>query len=1492
VVSAIPVGATLSDGTNSFTAFGGHQQVDIHSWNYSTLTVTPANGTSFTLTVTATETETDGDVSAAPATATEQVNVTPKVGYLWGTTVLPTSGVHEFSPLSNVNTGINTGVLIFGTSPSSGFNGSGPDVVTENAALFDPFVLPYRSGIQTVQSSSTYFPFKYQAIMPVVASAPEALVFYSTEPANGGPSAIYQQTISEPNGPNGTLSVGSASPLESDISGQIVSLYDGYTTINPDLTTSPSGMTSYDIAWATFNSSTGSYQENFQIFSPAGSNLSSVVTIQSGPATATTVPAWQFRNAGGLSDAGNSVPYAAVFAVADPTNANLTDVRFQGYNVDGSPDTNINFLIKPDLTAFPTATASTITAPSTGASLLYTPNGTANSGFSVAWSEAVTDGTGTHFQVEFAMFKGSGQLISQTAYQVPDAQNIRVASFNNNGNSAEYLVYGDTSSTTVIEFDAGGHQIASITDNRAAAYGDFAVLGDGRIALTYALTSQYTTDIFDLRLGNLNLDLQANPSLSNPNGNYIAGTHFTDTVKGANGVNNFYEFIGSPATGTPNPTPSDHFTGGNGFNEALFTDARSNFTISLNAATVQSTDAAHGGTLDISNVQALAFGVSHDASPSSTGGLEVTNGETLVMLGNFASGQTYPVTIDVGGTLEIMAPSSAEAATFNGAAMLQLDASQSYTGTVSGFGLTDVMDLTDVTYASNEYAVWTQTATTGGGTGTLQIYNGSGALQSTLHLNGIYGQNQFALTDDGTASHGTDVNFNYISFASGTINHGGNYPPQVSNAGSSLQLTDGNAIEAGSWFANSAVSINGFTASFDYHATGNGPADGMAFILQDSSAGVHALGGDGGLLGYGGPGIRGGTAISPSVAVEFNLYAENPSGPGTAFATDGATGTYTSTGSVAFASGDAIQAVISYDGSHLTETLTDLVNGAVYTTSEAINIASVLGANTAYVGFSAATGGGASTQTVSNFAFEAGPPVVTIAASATVNFDGLDASGGAIDGTALNSYLAAYGITLSASGSGADVAIEDDRAIYGGGIVNASSGHNLIGESGGHPVSYTATFAHALTSFAFDRVQENAGPSGSAYPQWSATAYDAAGHVLSTVGESAQSFFPGNYGPATHYVLSGPAIDHVVFSGDDAGFAGFANVLTDNWVLDGTTALVTNENTPLAVNGISVADAAAGTAQIEVTLAAAHGVLTLTNTTGLDTVVHNGFSSVELFGSQSAIDTALANGVIYNPTSNYSGTDTLTVTANDQGHNGSSDAQTTTQQLALTISPTNDDAPVIGTDQLQVSGGGGVNAPTTVTGLYVTDPGAGSLENFSLTAITAGAGSGTSVTPSSGSGHLSDINSDLSSITYTPGSTPPGTDMITFTVAGQSASDTVHFVFNQGGTGPGAVLTGTTGKDVIFATGNQDTLTGGGGQDQFVFAPTSSGSAVQHTITDFDVNLDKLDVRQFSAITASHLPTESQQGADTLVTLDTNDTILLKNVVATNLHTSDFIIHV
>jgi hypothetical protein len=86
-----------------------------------------------------------------------------------------------------------------------------------------------------------------------------------------------------------------------------------------------------------------------------------------------------------------------------------------------------------------------------------------------------------------------------------------------------------------------------------------------------------------------------------------------------------------------------------------------------------------------------------------------------------------------------------------------------------------------------------------------------------------------------------------------------------------------------------------------------------------------------------------------------------------------------------------------------------------------------------------------------------------------------------------------------------------------------------------------------------------------------------------------------------------------------------------------------------------------------------------------------------------------------------------------------------------------------------------------------------------------------------------------------------------------------------------------------------------GSADQFVFAPTSGPAQVQHTVTDFNVNLDTIDLRAFgtgvsaSSLLASAAP--ANNGQDTLITVDSHDNMLLKNVHAASPHTSDFILH-
>jgi hypothetical protein len=195
---------------------------------------------------------------------------------------------------------------------------------------------------------------------------------------------------------------------------------------------------------------------------------------------------------------------------------------------------------------------------------------------------------------------------------------------------------------------------------------------------------------------------------------------------------------------------------------------------------------------------------------------------------------------------------------------------------------------------------------------------------------------------------------------------------------------------------------------------------------------------------------------------------------------------------------------------------------------------------------------------------------------------------------------------------------------------------------------------------------------------------------------------------------------------------------------------------------------------------------------------------------------------------------------------------------------------------------------TTVSSLSVTDAEAGVDEIFTVTTTTKHVGS--NATTSASSGHLPDIAGALGNgVTYDPGTPEPVTDTVTLKVTdGFGAADTVHFIFNQTGTGPVA-LTGTADKDVIFATAYNDMLTGGEGADQFVFAPEETINI--DTITDFDIAQDKIDVRQFGNITSwTSIPTE-QQGDDTLITLDGNTNVLLKNVAANSLHASDFIVH-
>ena len=252
----------------------------------------------------------------------------------------------------------------------------------------------------------------------------------------------------------------------------------------------------------------------------------------------------------------------------------------------------------------------------------------------------------------------------------------------------------------------------------------------------------------------------------------------------------------------------------------------------------------------------------------------------------------------------------------------------------------------------------------------------------------------------------------------------------------------------------------------------------------------------------------------------------------------------------------------------------------------------------------------------------------------------------------------------------------------------------------------------------------------------------------------------------------------------------------------------------------------------------------------------------------------------------------IDITSAGIGHGGTTPVSDQAASISTEVQDTAG-GPVIDTASFSVSHDGESNTDT-ITGLQVVDKDSGaSTDTFTVTATTAHPDN-SSVSLPTASGLLSAINTAFADgITYDPGDTPPDTDEITLTVSDSSGhSDAVHFIFDEAASGEGLTLYGTSGKDVIFATDNNDTLIGNGGKDQFVFAPTSSQDTVQHTINDYVTGLDKIDLRQFDKITSWTGVIIAQQGNDTVLTLDDHDKILLKNVTATNLHANDFIVHV
>lgn len=195
----------------------------------------------------------------------------------------------------------------------------------------------------------------------------------------------------------------------------------------------------------------------------------------------------------------------------------------------------------------------------------------------------------------------------------------------------------------------------------------------------------------------------------------------------------------------------------------------------------------------------------------------------------------------------------------------------------------------------------------------------------------------------------------------------------------------------------------------------------------------------------------------------------------------------------------------------------------------------------------------------------------------------------------------------------------------------------------------------------------------------------------------------------------------IVWSGQGAGDNngvharqyGASNVAPVNSVPGAQSTREDEELTFSSGNGnlISISDADAGTAAMQVTLTATNGVITLGSTASLSFSAGTGTGDAVMTFSatRTQINTALS-GLRFIPTANYNGAATLQIDTDDLGNTGFGGPLTDSDTVAITVTAVND-APTAVNDAYTVLQGQTLTVAAG-TGLLAndTDPEAGTLE--------------------------------------------------------------------------------------------------------------------------------------------------------------------------------------
>jgi fibronectin type 3 domain-containing protein len=186
-------------------------------------------------------------------------------------------------------------------------------------------------------------------------------------------------------------------------------------------------------------------------------------------------------------------------------------------------------------------------------------------------------------------------------------------------------------------------------------------------------------------------------------------------------------------------------------------------------------------------------------------------------------------------------------------------------------------------------------------------------------------------------------------------------------SGNNLSLTTGVGNQSRTAYTASQLVVSAFTTTFTYLMTGTqgNTADGTTFVIQNQNA--TAVGGGGGSLAYAG--------ITPSFAFAINVYSGHPFG--TEFLTNGTVDfNYTQTNINTSLVNVPITVTLTYNGGNqMTASISQGNNQESKTYTFASNLVTLLGSSSAWVGFTGATGGVNSTQSITSWTFtQLSPP--------------------------------------------------------------------------------------------------------------------------------------------------------------------------------------------------------------------------------------------------------------------------------------------------------------------------------------------------------------------------------------------------------------------------------------------------------------------------------------------------------------------------------------